>query len=84
MDRAGTDLCIADFDRRIFGRLHDQKQKCFTEWRKNLMVAELISVGTEILLGNITNTNAAICPSSARLWGCPAIIRSLWAIMRRV
>ena len=38
------------------------------------MVAELISVGTEILLGNIVNTNAAYLAEKCALLGlslCP-------------
>ena len=34
------------------------------------MVVELISVGTEILLGNIVNTNAAYLAEKCALLGC--------------
>ena len=34
------------------------------------MVVELISVGTEILLGNIVNTNAAYLAEQCALLGC--------------
>ena len=47
------------------------------------MVAELISVGTELLLGNIVNTNAQyLARKCARSGPFHVIIRPLWAIIR--
>ena len=43
------------------------------------MVVELISVGTELLLGNIVNTNAAYLAEKCAGLDCPAIIRQWWA-----
>lgn len=45
------------------------------------MVVELISVGTELLLGNIVNTNAAFLAENVRGWACRVIIRPLWEII---
>lgn len=39
------------------------------------MVVELISVGTELLLGNIVNTNARYLSENAPCWVCRYIIR---------
>lgn len=41
------------------------------------MVAEIISIGTEILMGNITNTNAVTLHASARRLASTVIIR-MW------
>lgn len=42
------------------------------------MVVELVCVGTELLLGNIVNTNAAFWPDSVPCLDYPCII-SLWS-----
>ena len=44
------------------------------------MVVELIAVGTELLLGNIVNTNARFLAENARFWGFPFTISRLWEI----
>ena len=46
------------------------------------MKVELICVGTEILLGNIVNTNAAYL-RNVPPWVFPAISRLWWGTMRR-
>lgn len=46
------------------------------------MIVEIISVGTEILLGNIVNTNAAYLAENVLPWDYPVIIRPLWEIMK--
>ena len=40
------------------------------------MTVELISVGTEILLGNIVNTNAAYLAEKIAILAYPAIIKA--------
>lgn len=39
------------------------------------MVVELISVGTEILMGNILNSNTQYLAENAPFWGWISIIR---------
>lgn len=39
------------------------------------MVVELVSVGTELLLGNIVNTNTQYLAQSVLFWDYPCIIR---------
>ena len=54
------------------------------------MTVEFISVGTELLLGNIVNTNAAYLAekcaalgmSPTTVWECPAITRRWWETIR--
>ena len=48
------------------------------------MTVELISVGTEILLGNIVNTNAAYLAEKTPFWDFPATTRARWETMRSV
>lgn len=43
---------------------------------REIMTVELISVGTEILLGNIVNTNAAWLSEQCARLGLSAIIRA--------
>ena len=47
------------------------------------MTAEIICVGTEILLGNIVNTNAAYLAEKLAASGLDCYYRRWWEIMRR-
>lgn len=47
------------------------------------MTAEIISVGTEILLGNIVNTNAAFLAEQCASLGLSCFIRRLSETMRQ-
>ena len=46
------------------------------------MITELVAVGTEILLGNIVNTNSAYLAEKCAQLDFLCIIRPLWEIMR--
>lgn len=46
------------------------------------MTAEIICVGTEILLGNIVNTNAAYLSERLAALGTSVFLRPLWVTIQ--
>ena len=51
-------------------------------WKRGIyMIAELVAVGTEILLGNIVNTNSAYLSEKCASWDFLFIMSLLWEII---
>ena len=48
------------------------------------MKAEIIAVGTEILTGQIVNTNAQFYLKTGRVWESMSIFRQQWETMKTV
>ncbi len=48
------------------------------------MKAEIIAVGTEILTGQIVNTNAQFLSENWRVWGLMSIFKQQWGTMKIV